>query len=107
MRYANPLFFFFSGRSRHTRWPRDWSSDVCSSELPSPGADVPLALWRRWGLATLGALAALPAADLFERLGAAGLAWHAMARGLDTRPLMPTAEPQPFEATCAFDWPIE
>src|SRR5439155_4392830 len=24
--------FFSSGR-RHTRWPRDWSSDVCSSDL--------------------------------------------------------------------------
>src|SRR5690625_6195470 len=24
---------FFSGRRRHTRWPRDWSSDVCSSDL--------------------------------------------------------------------------
>src|SRR5690625_7463743 len=23
----------FSGRRRHTRWPRDWSSDVCSSDL--------------------------------------------------------------------------
>src|SRR5690625_6840638 len=31
-----PLFFFFSSRRRHTRWPRDWSSDVCSSDLP-PG----------------------------------------------------------------------
>src|SRR6266508_5753982 len=27
-------FFFFSSRRRHTRWPRDWSSDVCSSDLP-------------------------------------------------------------------------
>src|SRR5439155_11680303 len=27
--------FFFSSRRRHTRWPRDWSSDVCSSDLPS------------------------------------------------------------------------
>src|SRR5439155_3959134 len=26
-------FFFFSSRRRHTRWPRDWSSDVCSSDL--------------------------------------------------------------------------
>src|SRR5437660_5778929 len=26
------VFFFSSGR-RHTRWPRDWSSDVCSSDL--------------------------------------------------------------------------
>src|SRR6266702_8083648 len=28
-------FFFFSSRRRHTRWPRDWSSDVCSSDLIS------------------------------------------------------------------------
>src|SRR5215510_8546029 len=27
------LCFFFSSRRRHTRWPRDWSSDVCSSDL--------------------------------------------------------------------------
>src|SRR6266508_4393783 len=26
-------FFFFSSRRRHTRWPRDWSSDVWSSDL--------------------------------------------------------------------------
>src|SRR5690625_1354676 len=25
--------FFFSGGRRHTSWPRDWSSDVCSSDL--------------------------------------------------------------------------
>src|SRR5690625_6100256 len=25
--------FFVSSRRRHTRWPRDWSSDVCSSDL--------------------------------------------------------------------------
>src|SRR5207253_7082676 len=24
---------FISSRRRHTRWPRDWSSDVCSSDL--------------------------------------------------------------------------
>src|SRR5207253_7654753 len=29
-------FFFFSSRRRHTRWPRDWSSDVCSSDLMTP-----------------------------------------------------------------------
>src|SRR5207245_4551200 len=28
--------FFFSSRRRHTRCYRDWSSDVCSSDLPSP-----------------------------------------------------------------------
>src|SRR5690625_7321841 len=29
--------FFFSSRRRHTRWPRDWSSDVCSSDLELGG----------------------------------------------------------------------
>src|SRR5215813_15051196 len=29
----NMLFFFFSSRRRHTRCGRDWSSDVCSSDL--------------------------------------------------------------------------
>src|SRR5699024_12130227 len=27
------FFFFFSSRRRHTRSKRDWSSDVCSSDL--------------------------------------------------------------------------
>src|SRR5476651_1974351 len=30
-------FFFFSSRRRHTRYWRDWSSDVCSSDLLYPG----------------------------------------------------------------------
>src|SRR2546429_3366366 len=32
------LFFFFSSRRRHTRCSRDWSSDVCSSDLLDVGA---------------------------------------------------------------------
>src|SRR5439155_3788503 len=31
------FLFFFSSRRRHTRWPRDWSSDVCSSDLFTVG----------------------------------------------------------------------
>src|SRR5439155_11472012 len=27
--YLTESCFFFSSRRRHTRWPRDWSSDVC------------------------------------------------------------------------------
>src|SRR5256884_7218985 len=27
------IYFFFSSRRRHTRCSRDWSSDVCSSDL--------------------------------------------------------------------------
>src|SRR5690625_6162903 len=33
------IFFCFSSRRRHTRWPRDWSSDVCSSDLGPAMAD--------------------------------------------------------------------
>src|ERR1035437_3600834 len=33
-----PFFFFFSSRRGHTSYWRDWSSDVCSSELSQPTA---------------------------------------------------------------------
>src|SRR5205809_2729797 len=33
-------FFFFSSRRRHTRCSRDWSSDVCSSDLRRAAARV-------------------------------------------------------------------
>src|SRR6266702_525736 len=52
--------FFFSSRRRHTRWPRDWSSDVCSSDLRSRFAQHRL---------DLGVLAAEHAGDDVE-LGA-------------------------------------
>src|SRR5690606_40004711 len=35
------FLFFFSSRRRHTRFSRDWSSDVCSSDLrPGIHADT-------------------------------------------------------------------
>src|SRR5439155_14510316 len=36
------VLFFFSSRRRHTRWPRDWSSDVCSSDLEPCTIDASL-----------------------------------------------------------------
>src|SRR3712207_9268418 len=30
------MYFFFASRRRHTRYWRDWSSDVCSSDLEQP-----------------------------------------------------------------------
>src|SRR5690625_7070933 len=45
------LFFFFSSRRRHTRWPPDWSSDVCSSDLPEVGAHGPVVT--RWEVTPL------------------------------------------------------
>src|SRR5947209_12530763 len=40
------FFFFFSSRRRHTRYWRDWSSDVCSSDLPGPDKVAPVI----WGM---------------------------------------------------------
>src|SRR6266699_4773068 len=34
------FFFFFSSRRRHTRCGRDWSSDVCSSDLGVADGDA-------------------------------------------------------------------
>src|SRR2546429_5610970 len=34
------VFFFFSSRRRHTRCSRDWSSDVCSSDLKPDGGEL-------------------------------------------------------------------
>src|SRR2546429_6728879 len=39
--------FFFSSRRRHTRCSRDWSSDVCSSDLFEGGATRILILLNR------------------------------------------------------------
>src|SRR5690606_41068050 len=34
------IIFFFSSRRRHTRFSRDWSSDVCSSDLYLLGVGI-------------------------------------------------------------------
>ena len=62
---------------------------------------------KRWGVRTLGELAALPAADLAARLGRGALAWQAVARGDDTRPLVPALPEERFDATLELEWPIE
>src|SRR3712207_7031091 len=40
-------FFFFSSRRRHTRYWRDWSSDVCSSDLLWKMNLFFIVVWRR------------------------------------------------------------
>ncbi len=67
----------------------------------------PLAAFKRWGLNTLGELAALPQADLTARLGRRALVWQAVARGEDIRPLVPTLEAERFESSLDLDWPID
>ncbi|HNV02984.1 MAG TPA: hypothetical protein PLE61_03930 [Vicinamibacterales bacterium] len=70
---------------------------------PSPGC---LSTLSRWGLRTLGELAALPSAELSERLGQDGVRWQRLARGEDTEPLVPAREDEPFESSLDLEWPI-
>jgi len=62
---------------------------------------------KRWGLSTLGELAALPAAELTARLGKPALAWQAMARGEDLGPLVPMLPEERFDASLDLEWPVE
>ena len=62
---------------------------------------------QRWGLCTLGDLAALPADALSARLGAGGVALHRLAHGLDARPLVPDPAVKRFIETCELEWPID
>src|SRR2546422_3621759 len=54
------FFFFFSSRRRHTRCSRDWSSDVCSSDLGETGRVVQEALCAAYASAGLGRKITLP-----------------------------------------------
>jgi protein ImuB len=61
----------------------------------------------RWGLRTLGELAALPTAGLFERAGAEGVQAQRLARGEDPRPLA-SWRPEPgYEESVECEWGLE
>ena len=61
----------------------------------------------RWGLRTLGELAALPTAGLFERAGAEGVQAQRLARGQDPRPLASWRPVPAFEETVECEWGLE
>ena len=62
---------------------------------------------RRWGLRTLGELAALPPDDVAARLGRVGVECQRLARGEDPRPLVPAVPEERFEQALDLEWPIE
>ena len=66
-----------------------------------------LPIVQRWGIKTLGALADLPTDELCTRLGPSGVELQRIARGQDSRPLVPEAEDERFEQTLALEWPVE
>jgi len=61
---------------------------------------------RRWGLGSIGELAKLPAPEVTSRLGEAGRALHAMARGLDPRPLAPRQPSRELREGMELEWPL-
>jgi protein ImuB len=91
----------------------DQRRDRREPRVPNPEPRVPspepreISAFKRWGLKTLGDLAALPAAELSARLGRRGLLWQAMARGDDIRPLVPDLPEERFDASLELEWPIE
>ena len=74
---------------------------------PKHSACFACSAFKRWGLRTLGELAALPADDLVARLGRQAMMWQAIARGEDICPLVPTLESERFESSLELEWPIE
>jgi protein ImuB len=77
---------------------------------PQPGAGSPkpeIDQLHRWGLRTLGDLAALPSSELSARLGQTGLRWQRWARGEEMRPLVPAGVAESFEESLDLEWPID
>ena len=60
----------------------------------------------RWGLHTIGDFAKLPEGEVASRLGEAGRALHATARGIDPRPLEPRVPPPSFTEGMELEWPL-
>ena len=74
--------------------------------VPNDPNDLLLTL-RRWGLRTLGDLAALPPDDVAARLGQDGVEWQRLARGEDPAPLVPALPEERFEQALDLEWPID
>jgi len=81
--------------------------EVLPPALNHRDRDRPYEIFEKWGIATLGELAALPPADLSSRLGRRGVALHRLARGLDARPFVPDGETPRFIGRLELEWPID
>src|SRR2546422_8736900 len=108
------MFFFFSSRRRHTRCSRDWSSDVCSSDLPLAREDIDQKQRRNPTKQTWGQAWALQVDCALEvqaclasnRNAIAGdLAPHASTAGTQLRPAqrLLTEARRPIGCECALD----
>ena len=60
----------------------------------------------RWGLTTIGALAAIPEAQLVSRLGQPGWLLRRLSLGEDPKPLIPRRKPPLFREGLSLDWAL-
>ena len=61
----------------------------------------------RWGVTTMGELAALPAGDLSARMGQDGVLLQQLAQGRDLGPLVPDPDVPRFIGRMELEWPID
>src|SRR3712207_7797500 len=93
-------FFFFSSRRRHTRYWRDWSSDVCSSDLATLTPEARGELRQQLaGLARSAPVQRL----LSERLTAADAS--AEERGVALGAMAARSEERSVGKECRSRWP--
>src|SRR5438309_7683877 len=82
-----------------------------TSRLPSPSSDLQIAnisaILKKWGIHTLGQLAALDKEELRARLGAEAVRLWERANGTATRLLKFVQPPETFEESFEFDHEIE
>lgn len=62
---------------------------------------------QRWGVRSVGELAALPADGIAARFGQQGITLHRLARGIDPRPLTPDPGVPRFIQSLELEWPID
>jgi nucleotidyltransferase/DNA polymerase involved in DNA repair len=90
----------------HAAGHRAGKPDAAARERLAHAAHL-LDTFTRWGVGTLGDLAALPADGLRARLGPVAVQWQRLARGEDLRPLVRDPVEERFEAHLSLEWPIE
>ncbi len=94
-------------QAHHSRRPRARAASVAEMRQAVMALQQCGATLRRWGILRLGALAALPRADVHARLGELGASWQRLACGEDDEPLVPWLAEPVFEELVELEWPIE
>src|SRR3712207_7771269 len=91
-------FFFFSSRRRHTRYWRDWSSDVCSSDLST--ISYALSLFKADARSTLchGCFTNCEDETVLTDL------WSSRSRSCDQKAILPRSEERRVGKECRSRW---